>query len=117
MRTKATVALLLVVLAFYCVLVGVKGVALLRQGGVVEVMLGLGLVVLPVLGLALVWREVQFGRRTAKLGERLAAEGGLPVDDLPRRPSGRVDRAAADVVFERYRAEAQAQPDSWRAWY
>jgi cytochrome c-type biogenesis protein CcmH/NrfG len=54
---------------------------------------------------------------TQRLGEQLAAEGGLPADDLPRRPSGRVDRDAADAVFARRRAEAEAAPDDWRSWY
>jgi cytochrome c-type biogenesis protein CcmH/NrfG len=60
--------------------------------------------------------EFRFGRRSTRLVRRLAAEGGLPSDDLPRRPSGRVDRAAADAVFDRYRDETLADPDEWRAW-
>ena len=47
----------------------------------------------------------------------LEAEGGLPVDDLPRSPGGRIDRAAADAQFETYRIEAEAAPDDWRARY
>ena len=43
--------------------------------------------------------------------------GGLPVDDLPRRPSGRVDRSAAEEWFDRAREETEASPDSWRAWF
>ena len=116
-RTKALIALLVAVLLFYFVLVGAKGVALLGSSSVVGVLLGIALLVLPVLGLVLVWREVQFGRRTGELAAVLEREGGLPVDDLPRRPSGRVDRAAADAVFAQRRAEAEADPDSWRAWF
>jgi cytochrome c-type biogenesis protein CcmH/NrfG len=111
------VAVLVAVLVFYAVLIGGKGVALLRVGTATSVALGLALLVLPLLGLLLVWREIEFGRRTARLGAVLAGEGGLPADDLPRRPSGRVDRQAADAAFAELRAEAQAQPDSWRAWY
>jgi Flp pilus assembly protein TadD len=51
------------------------------------------------------------------MARQLAAEGELFRDDLPRRPSGRVDRAAADQVFGRYRAETEASPQDWRAWY
>ena len=47
----------------------------------------------------------------------MEAAGGLPVDDLPRRPSGRVDRAAADEAFGRYKAAAEAAPDDWRVWF
>ena len=79
--------------------------------------LGVALLVLPLLGLLLVWREIEFGRRTAVLAATLEAEGGLPVDDLPRRPSGRVDRGAADAEFEQMREQAEARPDDWRSWF
>lgn len=117
MRTKAVVAVLVVVLVFYAVLIGAKGVAFIGSGEPVAVVLGVGVLLLPVLGLALVWREIVFGRRSAELAAALEAEGGLPVDDLPRRPSGRVDRAAADQAFEDRQAEVEAAPDRWQAWY
>jgi cytochrome c-type biogenesis protein CcmH/NrfG len=117
MRTKVTVAVLVVVLAFYAVLIGAKGVALLASGSWVGVLLGIAILLVPLIGGWLVWRELQFGRRSAQLAGVLDAEGGLPVDDLPRRPSGRVDRTAADALFEARRAEAEADPDDWRSWY
>lgn len=80
-------------------------------------MLGIAVLVIPLLGAYLVWRELQFGRQTEVLARELEASGGLPVDDLPRRPSGRIDRAAADEAFRRYRAEAEAAPDDWRVWF
>ena len=80
-------------------------------------LLGVALLILPVLGLYLVWREIDFGRRSARLAAVLGEEGGLPVDDLPRRPSGRVDRGAAERMFEQMRVEAEADPDDWRVWY
>ena len=116
MRTKLTIAVMVVVLVFYAGLIGYKGVALLRSGSVVGFLLGLALLILPVLGLLLVWREIEFGRRTAALARALDTEGGLPVDDLPRRPSGRVDRAAADA-FADMRREAEDSPEDWRAWF
>lgn len=117
MRTKLTIAVMVVVLVFYSALIGFKGLALLRSGSTVGVLLGLALLVMPLLGLLLVWREIEFGRRTAELAAVLEAEGGLPVDDLPRRPSGRVDRAAADALFATMREQAEAAPDDWRSWY
>lgn len=116
-RTKSTIAVLVVVLVFYAVLIGVKGVALLVSGVLVGQVLGVALLVLPLVGLVLVWHEIEFGRRTATLARALDAEHGLPVDDLPRRPSGRVDRAAADAFFERIRAETESAPDDWRSWF
>lgn len=117
MRTKVTVAVTVLVVLAYSVLLGVKGLALVRSGSVIGVLLGLAVLVVPLLGILLVARELEFGRRCAALADTLAAEGGLPEDDLPRRPSGRVDRAAADEHFARAREVAEQQPDSWRAWF
>lgn len=116
-RTLATLAVAVAVLLFYAVFLGWRGVALLGSGSAAGVGLGVGLLVLPVLGVLLAWREVEFGRRTSRLAATLEAEGGLPVDDLPRRPSGRVDRAAADAHFARMREQAEAAPDDWRSWF
>ncbi len=117
MRAKLTVTVLVVVLAFYAAMIGWKGVELFGSGTVVGVLLGVALVILPLVGLYLVWREIDFGRRSARLAAVLEQEGGLPVDDLPRRPSGRVDRTAAQRLFEQMRVEAGADPDNWRVWY
>jgi cytochrome c-type biogenesis protein CcmH/NrfG len=117
MRTKLTIAVMVLVLLFYAGLIGVKGLALLRTGSWVGVLLGVAMLVLPLLGLLLVWREIEFGRRTSVLAAALEAEGGLPVDDLPRRPSGRVDRGAADAQFQEMREQAEARPDDWRSWF
>lgn len=117
MRTKLIVALLVVVVAFYATLIGAKGVAFIREGGLVPTLLGIALLITPVIGIGLVWREVQFGRATARLGATLAAEGRLLRDDLPRLPSGRVEREAADELFAEVQAEVEQDPDDWRGWY
>lgn len=117
MRTRATIAVVAAVVVAYAVVLGVKAVALLRDGSALAALLGLAVLVVPVVGVALVAREIQFGRRCARLAAVLEQEGGLPVDDLPRRPSGRVDRHAAEEWFDRARAEAEADPGSWRAWF
>jgi hypothetical protein len=108
---------LAVVFVAYAVLLGWRGVLLIGTGDPVAVVLGIAVLVIPVLGAYLVWRELQFGRRTEALARELEAAGGLPVDDLPRRPSGRIDRAAADAAFEKYRVEAEAAPEDWRVWF
>jgi cytochrome c-type biogenesis protein CcmH/NrfG len=116
-RTRIVVGMLVAVLVVYFVLLGHRGWVLLASGEPVLVALGVGVLVLPLVGAVLVAAELRFGVATQRLGEQLAAEGGLPADDLPRRPSGRVDRDAADAVFARRRAEAEAAPDDWRSWY
>jgi hypothetical protein len=116
-RARLVVGLLVAVLAVYFVVLGHRGWVLLTSGEPVLVALGVGVLVLPLVGAVLVVAELRFGLATQRLGEQLAAEGALPADDLPRRPSGRVDRDAADAVFARRRAEAEAAPDDWRSWY
>jgi len=117
MKAKQTAFVLAVVFVAYAVLIGWRGVLLIEVGTPVPVVLGVAVLVIPLVGAYLVWREIQFGRQTEALARELEAAGGLPVDDLPRRPSGRVDRAAADEAFGRYKAAAEAAPDDWRVWF
>ena len=117
MRSKLVVVVMAAVLAFYLVLLGAKGIQLVGVGSPVGIGLGVGMLLMAVIGAVLVAREVRFGQASSTLANRLAAEGGLPVDDLPRRPSGRIDRAAAEDEFASYRAEVEASPEDWRAWF
>ena len=39
------------------------------------------------------------------------------VSDLPRTRSGRIDRDAADALFDTVRSELEADPDNWQRWY
>jgi hypothetical protein len=116
-RAKLVVGVLVVAFAFYAVTIGWRGVLLVADGRPVAVALGLAVVVLPLVAGYAIWRELSFGLATERLARELAERGALPVDDLPRRPSGRVDRAAADEAFERYREEAEAHRDDWTAWF
>jgi cytochrome c-type biogenesis protein CcmH/NrfG len=114
---RRTALLLLGVLIVYLVLVGWRGVLLVRTGDPVAVALGLAVLALPIVAAVVVAREVRFGVATQRMARELEATGGLPVDDLPRRPSGRVVREAADATFAGRRAEVEAAPEDWRAWY
>ncbi|MQA11875.1 MAG: hypothetical protein GEU98_25700 [Pseudonocardiaceae bacterium] len=118
MNAKRVALGLTAVLLVYVVLLGGRAVALLRDGGVAAVLLGIGVLLLPILGVWIVVQTLRFGMRTERLAKRLDAEGGLPdTSELPRRPSGRIDRDAADEWFEQRRAEVRTAPDDWRAWF
>lgn len=117
MRTKVVVVALVALCLLYAALLGQRGWLLLTSGEPVGVALGAALVVVPVLVVLGVLREVRFGTQAERMGRALDAEGGLPPDDLPRTPGGRIVRAAADEAFARYRAEADAAPDDWRSWF
>lgn len=117
MRARAIAGVLVAVLVFYLLFVAQRGVMLVADGRWEFVLLGIGVLILPVIGVWIIVKEVQFGRATQRLGARLEAEGGLPADDLPRRPSGRVDRAAADGAFAARRADVEAAPQDWQPWF
>ncbi|SES25647.1 hypothetical protein [Streptomyces qinglanensis] len=117
MRAKITYFLLAAVLVVYFVLVGSRGVLLIQQGTAVTVAFGAAVLVLPFIGAWFLWHTTRFARRAGRLARLLEAEGGLPVDELARTPSGRIDRTSADEVFARRRAETEEQPDDWRSWF
>jgi hypothetical protein len=98
------VVLLVAILAFYFVLLGVRGISLLGDPRWVVKGLGLGIVLLPVVGIALVVEELRFGRAAERLGNVLAGESD----------SG---GAAADASFDQRRDDVHAAPEDWRAWY
>ncbi|GGB97589.1 hypothetical protein [Cellulomonas carbonis] len=106
-------ALLLV----YVVAVAGRGVALVRTGEPVGVAMGAGVLVLPVLGLWLLWREWRLAADVQRMADELARAGALPVDDLPRSPGGRVDRAAADAAFAVARDDVDRAPGEWATWF
>jgi hypothetical protein len=84
--------------------------------GAPGVLLGVGVVLLVVVGGVLVTSEVRLAADSQRLGRKLFDEGFVE-EDLPTLPSGRVQRDAADALFERRKAEAEAAPDDWRAWF
>lgn len=106
-----------VLLALYLILVVDRSVRLVATGEPVAIGLGIALIVFPLIAAWALMRELLFGIRTERLVKDLDAENSLPEDELPKRPSGRPDREAADAEFDRYRAEVDAAPDSWRAWF
>jgi hypothetical protein len=111
------VAVMAVLLVLYFVLAGQRAVVLLGSGVGIGIAMGVALLVLPLVGAWAIGRELMFGFRTQQLVGILDAEGGLPVDDLPKLASGRPVRAAADEQFPRYQADVAAAPESWRAWF
>jgi hypothetical protein len=116
-RTRVLVVVMTLLALACAVGVAAQGVILIRDGRAVPVLFGTALMVLPLVGAFTVVAELRFGAASEQLARRLAAEGGLPVDDLPRTASGRVVRAAADADFDRWESQTRAAPGDWRAWY
>jgi len=78
--------------------------------------IGAALLILPLIAVWWLVVETRFVVGGQRLLRSLEAEGGLPVDDLPRLPSGRIDPAAGKAEFPRWQAEAEAAPEDWRVW-
>ena len=104
-------------LGLYVWVVATRATALVRTGEPVGVGLGIAFWILPPLVIWLVAREWRLAIDVQRMADELAAADELPVDDLPRSPAGRIDRAAARDAFEPARERAEAQPDDWRSWY
>lgn len=117
MSARIGVAVMAVLLALYVVLVGQRAWLLVTSGEPVGIVMGVALVVLPIIAVWAIWREIRFGMRASALAERLENEGGLPAKELDVRPSGRPEREQADELFPAYRADVEAHPDDWRAWF
>lgn len=115
-RALLGVVTMTALLLLYFVLAGGRALALFGTGDPVGIAIGVALLVLPLVGLWALWRELQFGGRAAKLTQRLSDEGRMPEEAVDTSPSGKPDRAQADEVFPKYRAEAEAAPDAWQSW-
>ncbi|MBG6057446.1 hypothetical protein RCH16_000638 [Cryobacterium sp. MP_M5] len=117
MKGRLAVVPMALLLAFYLVLVGWRAVLFVQSGDPVGILIGVALIILPLIGVWALVLELRFGRNSERLVRQLEREGGLPVEDLPTRPSGRPLRDAADAEFPRFKAAVDAAPGDWRAWF
>ena len=118
LRVQLLIAFFCLALIFYFVMLTRTAVALIRSGTPAAVALGIGVLILPVVGAWAMVATLRAGLAHQRLA-RLAAEDGMELDvsDLPRTPSGRIERDAADALFQTTRAELDADPDNWQRWY
>ena len=86
-------------------------------GTPVSIGMGIALIMLAPIGAWALVREMQFGFAADRLGRELDAEGGMPEAETELTPSGRIARADADPMIQRYTADADAAPEDWRARY
>ena len=102
----------------YFVLLGRMAIAMIASGRAAAVGLGLAVLIMPVIGLWAMVATLRSGFAHQKLARLIAADGmELDTSALPRRPSGRIERDAADALFATVRTEVEEDPDDWRRWY
>ena len=114
---KTFAAMTCALLALYLAHIAQQGFVMLASGSVAGIVLGAGMILLPILGAWALVREVLFGARIQRMARELAASNELVEDNLPRTPSGRVDREAAAAEFESFAEAAEQEPNNWKAWF
>ena len=116
LRAVLGVALMSALLILYFVFIGIRAFALLGSASLIAIVMGAAMLILPLIGLWALVRELQFGRGATRLVDRLSSEELLPEESVDVSPTGRPDREQAEEAFPRYRAAAEAHPESWQAW-
>jgi hypothetical protein len=116
MKNRIASLVMAALLVLYLVLVVQYAVLLILDASALAKLSGVALIVLPLIGAWALASDLLFVLRAERLVKRLAAANELPVDDLPRLPSGRPDPAVADKEFPQYQAMVEADPDNWKPW-
>jgi hypothetical protein len=118
LRIQVLIGFMCLALLVYFVLLGRSGVLLVASGRPAAIGLGVAILLLPIVGLWAMIATLRAGFAHQRLAGIAREEGmELDVSALPRRPSGRIERDAADALFDSVRAEVEADPDDWRRWY
>ena len=106
-RIQLIVAFLCVALVVYFVMLGRSGVILMQSGEAAAIGLGIGIFVLPLIGLWAMVATLRAGFAHQRLARRVREDGlELDVSELPRMPSGRIRREAADALIAWSRGQA-----------
>lgn len=117
-RTKLLLAFMCVALLMYLVFLGRIAVMLIGSGSLSAIGLGVALLIMPFIGLWAMVATLRDGFAHQRLSRLIAADGmELDGGALPRRPSGRIERDAADALFHTIQDELDADPDNWQRWY
>ena len=118
LRIQLLIAFLCVALIVYFVLLGRIATAFIVSGRPAAIGLGLALMILPLIGVWVMVSTLRAGLAHQRLARIIHDEGlELDVSALPRMPSGRIRREAADALFQSVREEVEREPDNWRHWY
>ena len=116
MKNRVAALVMAALLVLYLLLVSQYAYLLIVSESAIAKVMGIALAVFPLVGAWALAADLVFVVRAERLVKVMDAAGELPVDDLPRLPSGRPDPIAADMQFPKYQAEVEADPASWKAW-
>jgi hypothetical protein len=118
LRIQLLIGFMCVALIVYFLMLGRIATAFITSGRPAAIGLGLALLILPLIGIWVMVSTVRVGLAHQRLARLIKDEGmELDVSALPRMPSGRIQRGAADALFVTVRDELEHDPDNWRRWY
>ena len=118
LRILLLIGFMCVAMVVYFLLLGRIAWAFISSGSGAAIGLGPAIMVMPLIGIWVMVSTLQAGLAHQRLA-RLAREKGMELDvsELPRMPSGRIRRDAADALFVTVRGELEQDPDNWLRWY
>jgi hypothetical protein len=118
LRIQLVIGFMCVALVVYFYMLGRIAMAFISSGSPAAVGLGLALLIFPLIGVWVMVSTLRAGLAHQRLARIVREEGmELDVSSLPRMPSGRIQRDAADALFETVRDELESDRDNWRRWY
>ncbi|GAA4641877.1 hypothetical protein [Gordonia humi] len=114
----AVIAFLVIAMCVYFVILGRLAYRMFEQGTAMSIAFGVGIVILPLLGVWIVVSTLRSGIEHQRMAADVVGLGReIDTDPLPRRPSGRIERDAADELFAQIKAEWEADPSDWVSTY
>ncbi|MEW2480702.1 hypothetical protein ACPCIR_03750 [Mycobacterium sp. NPDC051198] len=118
LRIQLVIGFMCLALIVYFLMLGRTALIFITSGEPAAIGLGVALLVFPLIGIWVLVTTLRAGLAHQRLA-RLAREQGMELDvsELPTRPSGRIERDAADDLFGTVKAELEADPDNWVRWY
>ncbi|OBF37805.1 hypothetical protein A5724_11630 [Mycobacterium sp. ACS1612] len=118
LRIQLLIGFMCVALIVYFLMLGRIAMAFITSGRPAAIGLGVALLGLPLIGIWVMVSTLRAGLAHQRLA-RIAKDEGMELDvsSLPRMPSGRIERDAADALFETVRGEVEDHPGDWRRWY
>lgn len=112
---KSAALAMAALLALYVVVAGDRSVRFIATGEPLGIAVGSALIVMFLVGAWALVREVVFGVQLERAVAALEADGGMPAP-LPRTPSGRAEKEAAERAFPVAKADVEAHRESWQSW-
>jgi hypothetical protein len=118
LRIQLLIGFMCLALVVYFLLLGRIAMAFITSGEPAAIGLGVALMVFPLIGIWVMISTLRAGLAHQRLA-RIVKDDGMELDvtALPRMPSGRIQRDAADALFETVREELDNDPENWRRWY